>query len=998
MGADKHRAIVGFAAFLILPGLLMVLRDLKKHEGGAPGARGQSILDYLRDIAKDNHVGLRIVSKARALLQTREQGVDEAPRTENIGSLARTVERQVTEDQLGAAAASVGRIQDIMDGIAPSRVLTLQEKQDIIKGLHPDADERDELDGSLEDAPIGIEITEEEVRKGIEKLSPRAARGGNGWTNKLITNIMVLDGKEAALTTLTKLFNKVLDGSLDMGVMELWRTSRSALPPKNDGSGKFRPIGIGDGWYRLLGRVTSAKESPEIGNMLKPLQLAVGVASGCEIGARIAQVVYDMEPEMLGAVENAEHITLLPLDLQNAFNKMPRADILVGIRAYAPRLERMFRMLYGAPSRLILGSGELVGKSATGVRQGCPMAMIFFCLGFHATLKKISDAMIEIKDRRESRLPAGVISFADDALVFIGEKGGAEAAVRIKAIIDESRMALNVGKCRILTREGRAGKIQSDNGRDAPLFEVIDSGAKFLGNPVGTTMYRRGKIAEIVSEMQKSLPALTRVDPQSAFAILQLCINARPTYIARVGSPEDYWGVLGAFDKAVDEAVAAIAHTPLTEMSSMLRSLPVSMGGLGLRRHQGPNSERGCISSRERARAFIEEHIPEIGSGMAGWSIEEEGRRDESLFRGEVDAQDGEDGGGDDELEGVLSAEAAIRHKENKRIWLWIYRKLESENRRHHAAWLLSGSCKGTGRWLTWRGGADSRFRLSNGHFMEALRLRLLVDPFPLPGNTTCPQCQTYIRNAPFHPLDCSHTAVMRTHNHNAVRDHLFTLLQQCFPEADTIGKEMRVDGVAVVQGEGEEAGADRRGFVRADVFMRNGADVFVFDVSIVDPAAPTYLDRGSDRSPDVAAKYREGVKTARFVKEGVDTVAQCVPFVVESTGRLGPAALAFFKRHIEENHRAKGWEFMSKISASIARWNSRMVEEMRIYIHRGGAGGGGGGNGGGDGRAGGRGSGGGGRGDGRRGVDDGVNDNDEGREGSPGGAGRGRGGGGGGR
>ena len=98
--------------------------------------------------------------------------------------------------------------------------------------------------------------------------------------------------------------------------------------------------------------------------------------------------------------------------------------------------------------------------------------------------------------------------------------------------------------------------------------------------------------------MVKPLPALTRVNPQSAFTLLQLCYNARPCYLTRVSEPHLYRPFAHSFDTALDTALAAIARTDLTPEICALRSLPQSLGGLSLPRHGGPQSEKGWLASR----------------------------------------------------------------------------------------------------------------------------------------------------------------------------------------------------------------------------------------------------------------------------------------------------------------------------------------------------------------------------------------------------------------
>ena len=40
---------------------------------------------------------------------------------------------------------------------------------------------------------------------------------------------------------------------------------------------------------------------------------------------------------------------------------------------------------------MIVSNGEEIADSATGVRQGDPLGPLFFCLGIHQIMKKISD-------------------------------------------------------------------------------------------------------------------------------------------------------------------------------------------------------------------------------------------------------------------------------------------------------------------------------------------------------------------------------------------------------------------------------------------------------------------------------------------------------------------------------------------------------------------------------------------------------------------------------
>ena len=61
---------------------------------------------------------------------------------------------------------------------------------------------------------------------------------------------------------------------------------------------------------------------------------------------------------------------------------------------------------------------------------------------------------------------------------------------------------------------------------------------KVLGNFVGMETYRREEIKNSIKKMSAALPALEHVEAQGGMASLQLCLNARPTFIGRVAEPE----------------------------------------------------------------------------------------------------------------------------------------------------------------------------------------------------------------------------------------------------------------------------------------------------------------------------------------------------------------------------------------------------------------------------------------------------------------------------
>ena len=491
-----------------------------------------------------------------------------------------------------------------------------------------------------------------------------------------------------------------------------------------------------------------------------------------------------------------------------------------------------------------------------------------------------------------------------------------------KEILARHRVRWRRTKCSILVHPGRSERVyevDENGGRTSPPeFKVVDSGIEVLGTPVGTQGFRREMLETAFTAMAMPLPALTRITSQSAYILLQQCFNARPCFLTRVSEPDLYMSFAHIFDNAIDEALAAIALTELTPEISTLRSLPQSMGGLSLTRHCGPQSEKGCLASRVLTKDFVEKHRPELARGMERWRPmviggDDTGRRQQAERLIEAAEESFA------ELDLSLPRDLQLLLADHKYTWMTLYKKLLDSGRRHHAAWLVSSSSIGTGKWLNWRGGFEGRLRFSKDEFVEALRLRLLVDPFPNPGDKVCPLCGLVrFAESPLHVLDCAVLRPSQKSRHDIVGIHLANALKKCFPEAQ-------------VRREHTVSCNEAETTLQADIHMERGPRVFIFDVAVVDPAAPSYLSHDSYKEENVAAKQREAAKRAEWTARGGVNNAEFIPFVVEASGRMGPSALSYFMNKLvsaEGPYIAKS--FLMNMNFSIARANARMILECR--------------------------------------------------------------------
>ena len=308
------------------------------------------------------------------------------------------------------------------------------------------------------------------------------------------------------------------------------------------------------------------------------------------------------------------------------------------------------------------------------------------------------------------------------------------------AFIDATRMKVKVSKSKILVQAGRVDKAAPREAGMESVFDIVDSGISVLGKPVGTEAYRVEELTKATRAMCKSLPALTHVDPQSALALIRLCYNTRVCYLTRTAETPLLWPALGELDTKIDQAIAAIAHAEGSRIIGALRSLPESNGGLGIPpRHQSLTTEKSCTAGRASCRQHLNMYRQDLLPGTHPWvRLTNGGAREEMAYNMEVNQLDPEVATA---LEASLPEDDILRLAVHKRVYLGVLAELQATGNTVACATLLSSGATGTGYFLRWMGGADWRYRYRQGEFLEALRHRLLQEPFPLSGDLRCPSC-----------------------------------------------------------------------------------------------------------------------------------------------------------------------------------------------------------------------------------------------------------------
>jgi hypothetical protein len=740
---------------------------------------------------------------------------------------------------------------------------------------------------------------------------------------------------------LSTFYGRWTSGSLGRSAAKLFAVGRAVLIPKASGNG-LRPLGIGEAWYRLGMQFAVRRVRYHIADSLKPIQLGTGFPSGVEICARMVQLALDCDEGGGG-----RDVCVFSLDIKNAFNSVRRSHILAGIRKFCPGLEPLFRLFYEGETELRFSDGAFACLSQTGVRQGDPLAMLLFALGFWEALSELHTEHQRVLELHQQGYGEGApgrpvghfAAYADDvtgSLPAAALEEFLKSAVRIMAKYD---LILVPEKCLV---HGRLAAPITTHG-----FHIQPDGLKkVLGCPVGRPEFRAQQLRHSLAEMTAVLPTLLGMGRQSAFVLLAKCVNQRAQYLARVLEGADIREQFHAFDASITQALARILDTPNDGTGALgdMRALPQRKGGLGIYPHSSFDGEFGRNQSRLATKCFIESHYRFLHhQARSSWTPLALGYGGETSFY-------------------TLSDKEASRFLEESRVEVFdrVLASLRSQCPAR-AAWLLSSCTSDSGRWLYYCGGIARRFRMSDDCYVDAVRRRCLLQLSP--GEAAVAEhgceCGAHLRRHVTHLLDCPRNQYYFQQRHHTACTLLKALLQRVFPGAIIqqevpllMGPERSAqvsDGVpdgnamsgtgAAEESKSEAVDEDRvtaarrhrgTGQMRADIVVITGASKYTIDVSYVNPSCYSYLQRGTDRVADRASQLREEEKKAKYgwlAGMGEGGNEGFTPFVVEATGRLGQAAMAFIKAVVPKDETFILSQFYGSMSAMGALYNSLMLK-----------------------------------------------------------------------
>jgi hypothetical protein len=375
--------------------------------------------------------------------------------------------------------------------------------------------------------------------------------------------------------------------------------------PKRDEEGRLqcRPIAAPETLYALAAKAATIEALPDVKAALaKGKQLGVKVSSACEaIIASIEVVLEDGDEDA-----NDERVCLaLQSDATAAFQTVSRAAVLKAVHKYAPRLVPFVRLFYGKDSRLVWGrrgpgnTPYVIIVSSDGVRQGCPLAMLCFCLAYLDALKATQ------VDHPDVFIP----SCADDTTV-VGEPAAAAAAfVTLRENMKAIGMAQSAPKCYGFSAQAPASSLDLPAGTTAS-----DNGLVTLGAPHGSPEYMDKYVADKLTRpmaIMRTLPKLNNA--YIAFSILRITLLPRARYLLSVLPPGVGQATFTAWDALVKATIAKLLGMDEAPATAFL---PFREGGLGLwltADHHAQTFLRG----KDRGLRAAQLHFPELSARLS---------------------------------------------------------------------------------------------------------------------------------------------------------------------------------------------------------------------------------------------------------------------------------------------------------------------------------------------------------------------------------------------
>ena len=610
-------------------------------------------------------------------------------------------------------------------------------------------------------------------------------------------------------------------------------------------SGGLRPIAVGEGLRRLTSKCLSRAVQVEAISTLSPLQVGVGVRTGCEA------IVHSVSRVLEDPSIKSEDRWVLLLDFSNAFNSVDRGCMFEEIRAHIPPLAAWMESCYGAQPILHLGDNQILSRC--GVQQGDPLGPLGFALTLQPIVEKI-----------KTEVPGLNINtwYLDDGTL-CGSPSELTAALSIVEQEGPSRgLNLNHSKSLLYIPDDT----DPSNNPLPPDIPITRGGFSLLGCPIGPSSFCDSTFSTKVEKVKESLARLSDLqDSQMETALLRSCLALpKVSFLLRACPPDHIRQGTAHWDDTMRAALSDLAGSPLSDWAWLKSSLPSSRGGLNIRRasHHGPAAYISSISQSHELvdRILGRDHHPSNHLASSISSLADAAERPDWTSLEDIDTP---------------LRQRPLSYCIDEAVYNHLLAAAPNTRSR---ALALSTSLPHAGDWLNVVPSSTLGLHLQDKEFRLCLQywlgLRMSED------GATCPVCQGAADAYGDHQVGCGGNGD-RIHRHDSIRDAVYSAAQSA-------ALAPRKEAPSVIPGSSSRP---------ADVYLPNWkrGQPAALDIHVISTMQQQTLV-GASTTPGHALRVGEERKMAAHAGPCRAAGVTFIPLVVESLGGWSEEAIYTIK------------------------------------------------------------------------------------------------------
>ena len=539
--------------------------------------------------------------------------------------------------------------------------------------------------------------------------------------------------------------------------------------------------------------------------------------------------------------------------MKNAFNECRREAFLHRIQIDFPQLFAWVQWSYVCAAELRFGTHCL--SSTAGVQQGDPLGPLLFS----SVLMELQDGIRDIPGIEAQ------MWYLDDG-TFVGSREA--VSTLFEELVEKGPkfgVYVNISKCEVFWPSGD----QEFQGIDSRVrrVNITSYGSELLGSPiVGTRDYFDEFFKQRVDHILHCQSKLSDLDdPQIEMHLLRSCLSlCKLNHLLRTTPPAVAQIQLERFDSGQRQCLQMILGSSISDQSWIQATLPMRMGGLGLREatRTAPAAFLGsCRSTRSLAFHLISRDPQGLSLPDSTLVGEDAAIREfNSLFESSV-----EENYSQHDLQNVL--DNALTNHIMANSSLRDQARLNTVRTPHAGSWLRAIPNPKLGLSMT------------KQECVTACKVWLGLPLFPPPCRGIRCICGKVLDEFGDHLLGCGRRA-LRTKRHNALRDiifhHVLSDNSDCKLEQGCSSSNYKIPG---------------------DIFHPDFLDgrSGYFDVTVRNSMLPQFISPAASQ-PGAAAEAGEKEKDGKHNDDVTKAGSMFYPLVLETLGFWSPHSLKTLK------------------------------------------------------------------------------------------------------